>query len=112
MTPEQVQKKYQSFDYRIRYLSQGVTPLTAPEPGAVYAVECDEMRLLSEPSGKPWLFATEAEAFATRETLGISFPVLVFSEREPAVADAQMENAEHLDRAVLASVDAYADGVA
>ncbi|MGA7178229.1 MAG: hypothetical protein WBX11_01390 [Thiobacillaceae bacterium] len=108
LSPELALQKYQTFDYRIRYLADGVHPLEEPEADTVFALEngighglvCDALL-------RPLLFETEAEAFSVRKRLGLVYPVLVFHDGEPDVRDAEMKAPGCLDASTLAEVDAY-----
>ena len=110
LTQAQVLQKYLSFDYRIRYLADGVPPSDLPEHGTVFAVEnglAISQGLACDPLRRPLLFKTEAEAFAYRHGLGLKWPVLAFYEEEPEVDETETLGGDGLDAYTLAEIAAY-----
>ena len=110
LTQAQVLQKYLSFDYRIRYLANGVLPSDVPEHGTVFAVEnglAIGQGLACDPLHRPLLFKTEAEAFAYRHGLGLKWPVLAFYEEEPEIDEAEALGGNDLDAYTLSEIAAY-----
>ena len=110
LTQAQVLQKYLSFDYRIRYLADGVPPSDFTEHGIVFAVEnglAISQGLACDPLRRPLLFKTEAEAFAYRHGLGMGWPVLAFYEEEPELDEAETLGGNDLDDYTLAEITAY-----
>lgn len=110
LTPKEVGERYGALDYAIRYLEWETPPRAEPEPGAVFALEYEAGALVSDPVGAALLFATEAQAFAYRQRVGLLHPVLVFyavgyaPEREDYDAD------RHGVLSDSERIDAYVDG--
>ncbi|MHB8564843.1 MAG: hypothetical protein ACYDDA_13100 [Acidiferrobacteraceae bacterium] len=89
LTAKDIVERYSVLAYRIRYRTVGAYPNNKVEAHARFALECGPGDLVADPLGQPLLFATEAQAFAYRQRLGILHPVLVFYEagHEPDFED-------------------------
>jgi hypothetical protein len=108
LTQELVMQKYLTFDYRIRYLTDGARPLPVPEPGTVFALENGLGHgLVCDPLNRPLIFNTEEEAFSIRKRLGLVYPVLVFHEGEPEASEFEMTGVDSLDVSTATGLKEY-----
>jgi len=110
LTPKDVLDRYSVLDYSIRYLCEDVRPSERPEPHTVFALECSPGELVLNAMGEPWVFDSEAQAFAYRNRLGILHPVLAFYEAGYAPDAEEYDPAVHGALAERDRIEAYADG--